>query len=102
MYLAIDLWDKRCWIAICIDGIVFPKDIVLRPKLIKELKKYISNYNIEVIVVAISIISALPFLFQRTTIWESPIFAFLFAPYIIDQIYKKTYAKVISNSNDIQ
>jgi putative Holliday junction resolvase len=51
MYLAIDLWDKRCWLAICIDGIVFPKDIVLRPKLIKELKIYISKYNIDVIVV---------------------------------------------------
>lgn len=50
------------------------------------------NQNVEVIVVAISIISTLPFLFQRVTIWESPIFAFLFAPYIIDQIYKKTYA----------
>lgn len=56
---------------------------------IKTLYFIKDNQNIEVIVVAISMISALPFLFQRTTIWESPIFAFLFAPYILDQIYKK-------------
>jgi len=51
MYLWIDLWDKRCWIATYIEWIVFPKAIVLRPKLITELKKYIKDYNIEVIVV---------------------------------------------------
>lgn len=51
MYLAIDLWDKRCWLAVSIDGIVFPKDIILRPKLIGELKKYISKYNTQVIIV---------------------------------------------------
>lgn len=51
MYLWIDLWDKRCWIATYIEWIVFPKAIVLRPKLISELKKYIKDYNIEVIVV---------------------------------------------------
>lgn len=47
--------------------------------------------SVESIVVAISIISALPFLMQRTTIWETPIFAFLFAPYLIDQFYKVKY-----------
>jgi putative Holliday junction resolvase len=51
MYLAIDLWDKRCWLAMFLNGIVFPKDIILRPKLIQELKKYISQYHIQVIVV---------------------------------------------------
>jgi putative holliday junction resolvase len=51
MYLAIDLGDKRCWLAIAIDGIVFPKDIVLRTKLIQEVKKYISKYKITVIIV---------------------------------------------------
>lgn len=50
MYLAIDLWDKRCWLAISVDGIVFPKDIVLRTKLIQELKKYILKYNTQIIV----------------------------------------------------
>jgi putative transcription antitermination factor YqgF len=51
MYLSIDLWDKRCWIAIEQAGIVFPKEIVLRPKLLQTLKKYISEYKITIIVV---------------------------------------------------
>jgi len=51
MYLWIDLWDKRCWIATCIEWIVFPKWIILRPKLITKLKKLVKEYNIEVIVV---------------------------------------------------
>jgi len=51
MYLWIDLWDKRCWIATCIEWIVFPKWIILRPKLITELRKLIKEYKIEVIVV---------------------------------------------------
>lgn len=51
MYLAIDLWDKRCWIAIEQAWIVFPKDIVLRPKLIQILKKYIWEYKISTIIV---------------------------------------------------
>ena len=51
MYLWIDLWDKRCWIAIETEGIVFPKWIILRPKLITELRSIIKEYNIEVIVV---------------------------------------------------
>ena len=51
MYLAIDLWDKRCGIASQVAGIVFPKEIVLRPKLIQTIKKYIQKDNISVIVV---------------------------------------------------
>lgn len=51
MYLWIDLWDKRCWIATCVEWIVFPKWIILRPKLITELRKLIKEYSIEVIVV---------------------------------------------------
>ncbi len=51
MYLAIDLWDKRCWIAVTIEGIVIPKDIVARTSLINVLKKYINDYKIKVIVV---------------------------------------------------
>lgn len=53
MYLWIDLWDKRCWIAIYLEWIVIPKAIVLRPKLIWELKKYINQYNIFTIVVGL-------------------------------------------------
>ncbi len=51
MYLWIDLWDKKCWIAVYINGIVLPKTIVPRIKLINLLKKYINEYNVEVIVV---------------------------------------------------
>jgi putative Holliday junction resolvase len=51
MYLWIDLWDKRCWIALEIEWVVMPKDIVLRPKLVSYLKKIIQEYNIKIIVV---------------------------------------------------
>lgn len=51
MYLWIDLWDKRCWIAIYIEWIVVPKWIIPRHKIIIELKKYIKDYNIKNIVV---------------------------------------------------
>ena len=51
MYLWIDLWDKRCWVAIEVEWIVLPKWIILRPKLITELRKLIKEYNIETIVV---------------------------------------------------
>ena len=51
MYLWIDLWNKRCWIAIELEWVVLPKWIVLRTKLISELKKLIKKYNIKVIVV---------------------------------------------------
>jgi len=42
-YIAIDLWDKRCWIAISRQGIAFPKDIVKRTELISWLKKFFKN-----------------------------------------------------------
>ncbi len=51
MYLSIDLWDKRCWIAVEVEWIIIPKAIVERQKLIRELKKIISEYKIKVIVV---------------------------------------------------
>ena len=51
MYLWIDLWDKRCWVAVFVEGIIFPKWIILRPKLITELRKLIKEYNIKTIVV---------------------------------------------------
>lgn len=53
MYLAIDLWDKRCWIAVTIEGIVIPKDIIPRTSLINSLKRYINDYKIKVIVVGL-------------------------------------------------
>lgn len=48
------------------------------------------TYNIEYIVVALSTIISIPYLFQRETIWESPLFAFLFAPILVFEIIKKT------------
>lgn len=50
-FVAIDLWDKRCWIAIEIEGISFPHSIVNRVSLINELKKIIKNKLITEIVV---------------------------------------------------
>lgn len=51
MYLAIDLWDKRCGIAVSVEMVVIPKSIVKRTILITELKKLIKEYSIKVIVV---------------------------------------------------
>lgn len=51
MYLGLDLGDKRCGIAVMVEKIVVPKDIVPREKVIKFLEKYISDYDIKVIVV---------------------------------------------------
>ena len=51
MYLGLDLWDKRVWIAIYLEWVIIPKNIVPRTKLIKILQKYIDEYNIKVIVV---------------------------------------------------
>jgi putative transcription antitermination factor YqgF len=51
MYLSIDLWDKRCWLAVEIEWVIIPKWIILRPKLISEIKKLINFYNITTIVV---------------------------------------------------
>lgn len=53
MHLAIDLWDKRCGIAVEVWGIVFPKGIILRPKLVNELKKLIQEYNVSIIIVGL-------------------------------------------------
>lgn len=53
MHLAIDLWDKRSWIAIEQAWIVFPKEIVLRPKLLQTLKKYIQEYKVNTIVIGL-------------------------------------------------
>ena len=48
----IDLWDKRVWVAICVEGIPMPKDIVPRVRIIDYLKTiFKSDNNIETIVV---------------------------------------------------
>lgn len=51
MYLWIDLWNKRCWIAVYVEWVIIPKSIILRTKLITEIKKNIIDYNIKTIVV---------------------------------------------------
>lgn len=51
MYLGVDLWDKRCGIAIYVEKVVIPKEIIPRVKIIDSLKKYIKEYKIQTIVV---------------------------------------------------
>ena len=49
--IAIDLGDKRCWIAIEVAGIAFAQDIVARHALISVIKKYISKEKYTKIIV---------------------------------------------------
>ena len=42
-YIAVDLWDKRCGIAISKQGIAFPRDIVKRVNVIWYLQKYFKS-----------------------------------------------------------
>jgi len=49
--LAIDYWDKRCWLAIEVENIAIPKEIVDRQKINYFIAKYISQYNIKIIVI---------------------------------------------------
>ena len=50
--LAIDYWDKRCGIALEIENIAIPKEIVLRVDIIKTLKKYLEkNKTIDTVIV---------------------------------------------------
>lgn len=50
--IAIDYWDKRCWIALEIEKVAIPKEIVLRIDIIKSLEKYFKKYeNLDTIVV---------------------------------------------------
>ena len=53
MYLWIDLWDKRCWIAVYVEWVVIPKNIVPRVKIISEIKNILEEYNIKTIVVGL-------------------------------------------------
>lgn len=50
--LALDLWEKKVWIAIEINNIAFPKKIISRIELIRELKKIFSeNESYDTIIV---------------------------------------------------
>ena len=50
--IAIDYWDKRCWIALEVEMISTPKEILLRVDIIKTLEKYFLEYpDIDIIVV---------------------------------------------------
>lgn len=50
--IAIDLWEKKVWIAIEINNIAFPKKIVSRIELVRELKKiFLENDNYDTIIV---------------------------------------------------
>lgn len=51
--LAIDLWDKRCGIAIEVDWFSLAKDIIARTKLIPVIKKYVLDYSVSTIVVGL-------------------------------------------------
>jgi hypothetical protein len=59
---------------------------------LKIFKKYI-YMTVEYKVVALSLIVFIPFLVQRTTIWETAWFALLYAPIIIDNLKKNSYIK---------
>jgi len=50
--IAIDYWDKRCWIALEVEMIATPKEIFLRVDMMNILKKYFLEYpDIDTIVV---------------------------------------------------
>jgi putative transcription antitermination factor YqgF len=50
--IAIDYWDKRCWIALEVEMIASSKEIILRVDIIKILEKYFLEYgDIDTIVV---------------------------------------------------
>lgn len=51
--LWIDLWDKKCWIAIEIEWVIIPKDIIARVELIDYLRKIILEYKIKTIIVGL-------------------------------------------------
>ena len=62
---------------------------------VKILRSY-NQINVEYKVVAISLIIFAPFLVQRTTIWETAWFGFLYAPIIINSL--KISSKKLKNS----
>ena len=44
-FLAIDLWDKRVWIATSSENIAFPKAVVQRSDIIRYLKKFFKEHS---------------------------------------------------------
>ena len=51
--LAIDLWDKRCGIAVEIDWFSMSKDIVARTSIISAIKTYSDKYSCDTLVVGL-------------------------------------------------
>ena len=51
MYIWVDLWDKRCWVAIQIEWVVIPKWVYPRVDIVSELKKIQKDYHMTHIVV---------------------------------------------------
>ncbi len=52
--IAIDYWDKRCWLALEVEMISTPKEICLRVNIVKILDKYFLEYpDINIIVVGL-------------------------------------------------
>ena len=51
--LAIDLWDKRCGIALEVAWFSFAQEIVVRTKIIWCIKKYIKEYSCTTIIVGL-------------------------------------------------
>lgn len=50
--IAIDLWEKKVWLAIEINNIAIPKKIVSRIELVRELKKFFSiNKDYDTIII---------------------------------------------------
>lgn len=50
--IAIDLWEKKVWIAVEINNIAFPKMIVSRINLVRELREFFKlNLNYDTIIV---------------------------------------------------
>lgn len=52
-FLAIDLWDKKVGIAISVEWVSVPKEIIPRPKIVAYLKKILEEYGITHIVVGL-------------------------------------------------
>ncbi len=49
--IGIDLWDKRVGLALALEWVVIPHDIVPRVELIRSLKKLLKKYHMQKIVV---------------------------------------------------
>ncbi len=50
-YLGLDLGNKKCWLAIELNWIVFPKWIIQRTQIVNKMKKLVKEYSISTIVV---------------------------------------------------